>query len=97
VDLIDCSSGGNVPFARIPAGPGFQVQFSESIRKTGILTGAVGLITTARQAEAIVTEDRADLVFIGREMLRNPYFPLQAAQELGADTAWPVQYLRAKN
>jgi 2,4-dienoyl-CoA reductase-like NADH-dependent reductase (Old Yellow Enzyme family) len=96
VDLIDCSSGGNVPLARIPAGPGYQVQFSEAIRKTGILTGAVGLITSAQQAEAILKEDRADLVFFGREMLRNPYFPLLAAQELGADTAWPVQYLRAK-
>ena len=96
VDLIDCSSGGNVPYAKIPAGPGYQVPFSEALRKTGILTGAVGLITTSLQAEEILQKDRADLIFLGREMLRNPYFALQAAQELGADTSWPVQYLRAR-
>jgi len=96
VDLIDCSSGGNAPYATIPASPGFQVQFSEAIRKTGILTGAVGLITSAQQAEAILMEDRADLIFFGREMLRNPYFPLQAARELGADITWPAQYLRSR-
>ena len=96
VDLIDCSSGGNVSDARIPAGPGYQVQFSEALRETGILTGAVGLITTAVQAEAILQEEKADLVFFGRELLRNPYFPLFAARELGTDIPWPVQYLRAK-
>jgi 2,4-dienoyl-CoA reductase-like NADH-dependent reductase (Old Yellow Enzyme family) len=96
VDLIDCSSGGNVYNARIPFGPGYQVPFSESVRKTGILTGAVGFITTARQAESILQEEKADLVFLARELLRNPYFPLFAARELGADITWPVQYLRAK-
>jgi 2,4-dienoyl-CoA reductase-like NADH-dependent reductase (Old Yellow Enzyme family) len=96
VDLIDCSSGGNVAHAQIPTGPAFQVQFSEVIRKTGILTGTVGLITSARQAETILQEDRADLIFLAREMLRNPYFPLLAAQELGAEISWPVQYIRSK-
>lgn len=96
VDLIDCSGGGNVAHAKIPTGPGFQVPFSEAIRKTGILTGAVGLITSARQAEEILQEDRADLVFFARELLRNPYLPLIAAHEFGEDATWPVQYLRAK-
>jgi 2,4-dienoyl-CoA reductase-like NADH-dependent reductase (Old Yellow Enzyme family) len=96
VDLIDCSSGGNIYNAKIPFSPGFQVPFSESIRKTGILTGAVGLITTASQAESILKEEKADLVFFGRELLRNPYFPLHAAREFGIDLTWPLQYLRAK-
>jgi len=96
VDLIDCSSGGNVFNATIPVGPGYQVPFSEEVRKTGILTGAVGFITTASQAESIVQEDKADLVFMARELLRNPYFPLMAAHELGGEVKWPVQYLRAK-
>jgi 2,4-dienoyl-CoA reductase-like NADH-dependent reductase (Old Yellow Enzyme family) len=96
VDLIDCSGGGNVAHAQIPASPGFMVPFSEAIRKAGILTGTVGLITSADQAESILQDDRADLVFLAREMLRNPYFPLQAAKELGTDIAWPSQYLRAK-
>jgi len=96
VDLIDCSSGGNVPNARIPVAPGYQVQFSGALRETGIMTGAVGLITGARQAEAILDEGKADLVFFGRELLRNPYFPLAAARELGEDFKWPLQYLRSK-
>jgi len=96
VDLIDCSSGGNVYNATIPLGPGYQVPFSEAIRKTGILTGAVGMITTAVQAESILQEDKADLVFLARELLRNPYFPLRAAHELGDDITWPLQYARAK-
>jgi 2,4-dienoyl-CoA reductase-like NADH-dependent reductase (Old Yellow Enzyme family) len=96
VDLIDCSSGGNVYNAKIPAGPGYQVPFSEAVRKTGILTGAVGCITTAGQAELILQEEKADLVFLARELLRNPYFPLLAARELGVDIKWPVQYLRSK-
>jgi 2,4-dienoyl-CoA reductase-like NADH-dependent reductase (Old Yellow Enzyme family) len=96
VDLIDCSSGGNLPQAQIPFSPGYQVQFSDAVRKTGILTGAVGFITSALQAEAILQENKADLVLFGREMLRNPYFALQAARDLGAETSWPVQYLRAK-
>ena len=96
VDLIDCSSGGNVHNAKVPVGPGYQVPFSEAVRKTGILTGAVGFITTAGQAESILQEEKADLVFLARELLRNPYFPLIAARELGADVTWPVQYLRSK-
>lgn len=96
VDLIDCSSGGNVPNARIPVGPGFQVQFSAALRETGIKTGAVGLITSAAQAESILGEGKADLVLFGRELLRNPYFPLSAARELGDDIEWPLQYLRSK-
>jgi 2,4-dienoyl-CoA reductase-like NADH-dependent reductase (Old Yellow Enzyme family) len=96
VDLIDCSSGGNIFNAKIPAGPGYQIPFSEAVRKTGILTGTVGFITDARQAESILQEGKADLVLFGRELLRNPYFPLSAARELGEDVKWPVQYLRSK-
>jgi 2,4-dienoyl-CoA reductase-like NADH-dependent reductase (Old Yellow Enzyme family) len=96
VDLIDCSSGGNVFDAKIPFVPGYQVPFSEAVRKTGILTGAVGLITSATQAESILQDGKADLILLGRELLRNPYFPLLAARELGADTEWPLQYLRSK-
>jgi 2,4-dienoyl-CoA reductase-like NADH-dependent reductase (Old Yellow Enzyme family) len=97
VDLIDCSSGGNMPGVKIPVGPGYQVRFSALIKKeTGILTGAVGMITTAEQAETILAKEEADLVVMAREMLRDPYFPLHAAEELGADIQWPDQYLRAK-
>ncbi len=96
VDLIDCSSGGNVHNAKIAAGPGFQVPFSEAVRKSGILTGTVGLITSAAQAESILQDEKADLILLGRELLRNPYFPLLAAKELGDDIQWPVQYLRSK-
>ncbi len=97
VDLIDCSSGGNVPQAPIPVGPGYQVPFAARIRQeTGLLTGAVGLITTPAEAEAIVASGQADVVLLAREFLREPYFPLFAAQELGAEMAWPVQYERAK-
>jgi len=97
VDLMDCSSGGNIPGVKIPLVPGYQVPFSEKIRKeTGMPTGAVGLITTAAQAEAILEQGQADLIVLARQMLRNPYFPLQAAAELGDDVDWPVQYLRAK-
>ena len=96
-DLIDCSSGGNVPNAKITAGPGYQVPFAERIKQeTGILTGSVGLITEAKQAEQILAEKRADLIFIARQSLRDPYFPLHAAKELGAEIQWPSQYLRAK-
>lgn len=95
-DLLDCSSGGIVPGAKIPAGPGFQVPFAEEIRrKTGVLTGAVGMITQARQADAIIAEGKADLVLMAREFLRRPYWPLQAAAELGHAIPWPAQYLRA--
>ncbi|MDX9946034.1 MAG: NADH:flavin oxidoreductase/NADH oxidase [Bacteroidales bacterium] len=96
VDLIDCSSGGNIHDAKIPVAPGYQVPFSEAIRKTGILTGAVGFITTADQAESILQEGKADLVLLAKELLRNPYFALNAARDLGEDVEWPVQYLRAK-
>lgn len=96
VDLIDCSSGGNSATVRIPIGPGYQVQFAEAVRKSGVLTGAVGLITTAEQAETILAEGKADVIFLARELLRNPYFPLNAAQQLKSDYEWPVQYVRAK-
>ena len=96
VDLIDCSSGGNIFDAVIPFSPGYQVPYSEAVRETGILTSAVGLITSAEQAESILREGKADLILLGREMLRNPYFPLKAAKELGADIEWPVQYIRSR-
>ncbi|GAB3877244.1 NADH:flavin oxidoreductase/NADH oxidase [Hymenobacter segetis] len=97
VDLIDCSTGGNVPKAPIPVGPGYQVQFAERIKEeTGILTGAVGLITTPAEAEAIVASGQADIVLLAREFLREPYFPLFAAQDLGAEVQWPAQYERAR-
>lgn len=96
VDLIDCSSGGNAINAKVPLKPGYQVPFSEEIRNTGVLTGTVGLITSFRQAETILQEEKADLVFFARELLRNPYFPLIAAHEAGEDVEWPEQYLRAK-
>lgn len=95
-DLVDCSSGGNIYNAVVPAVPGYQVPFSEAVRKTGILTSAVGLITSATQAESILQEEKADLILLGRELLRNPYFPVQAAKELGEDIIRPFQYLRAK-
>ena len=97
VDLIDCSSGGNVPAAKIPVGPGYQVPFAERIRKdAGIATGAVGMITEAEQANAIVAEGKADAVIMAREMLRDPYFAMRAAGALGVDLVWPKQYIRAK-
>ena len=95
VDVIDTSSGGNV-LARIPLTPGYQVEFAEAVRQTGILTGAVGLITTAEQADEVIQTGQADLVFMARELLRDPYFPLHAAQTLGHDVKWPSQYERAK-
>jgi 2,4-dienoyl-CoA reductase-like NADH-dependent reductase (Old Yellow Enzyme family) len=97
VDFIDCSSGGTVPDARIPAGPGFQTVFSDAVRKAaGIATGAVGLITAPTQAEQLLVTERADAVLLGREFLRSPYWPMFAAAELGVDLAWPDQYKRAK-
>lgn len=97
VDLIDCSSGGMVPYAKIPLGPGYQVLFAERIKKeAGILTGAVGLITEVKQAEDILENGQADLIFVARASLRDPYFALHAAQILGEDITWPVQYQRAK-
>ena len=97
VDLIDCSSGGMVPYQQIPLGPGYQVAFAERIKaETGILTGAVGLITGAQQAEDILIKGQADLILIARASLRDPYFALNAAQLLGDDIEWPLQYKRAK-
>ena len=96
VDLIDCSSGGNLPSVAIPAGPGFQTPFAERIRReAGMLTGAVGFITSPAQADHIIRSGQADIVLLAREMLRDPYWPLRAARELGYPTTWPVQYLRA--
>jgi len=97
VDLIDCSSGGLAIHQQIPVFPGYQVQFAEAIKKeTGILTGAVGLITEAQQAEDILREKQADLIFLARELLRDPYFPLHAAYQLQEEPEWPLQYERAK-
>jgi 2,4-dienoyl-CoA reductase-like NADH-dependent reductase (Old Yellow Enzyme family) len=97
VDLVDCSSGGAVRDATVPLGPGYQVPFARAIReRAGIATGAVGLLTEPAQAEAIVAGGEADLVLLGREMLRDPYWPLRAAQALGAGVRWPDQYLRAR-
>jgi len=96
VDLIDCSSAGTSPKARIPVGTGYQTRFAEQIRReTGSRTGAVGLITSPVQADHIIQSGQADLVLLAREMLRDPYWPLRAARELGRQTPWPVQYLRA--
>ena len=98
VDLVDCSSGGTVPDAKIPAGPGFQVPFAERIRReAGIATAAVGLISSPEHADAIIRQGRADLVLLGREFLRDPYWPIRAAKALRHDDAKlpPVQYLRA--
>ncbi len=97
VDLIDASSGGIVPYAKIAAAPGYQVPFAAAIKKqTGILTGAVGIITSAEQAEEILQQQQADIIIIAREHLRDPYFALHAAKELDVDIAWPDQYARAK-
>jgi 2,4-dienoyl-CoA reductase-like NADH-dependent reductase (Old Yellow Enzyme family) len=96
VDLVDCSSGGNI-LAKIPIGPGYQVKFAEQIRQqSGIMTGAVGLITEAEQADQIIKSGQADMVLLARELLRDPYFPLRAAHQLGREIKWPVQYERAK-
>jgi 2,4-dienoyl-CoA reductase-like NADH-dependent reductase (Old Yellow Enzyme family) len=96
VDFLDCSSGGNAAQAKIPIGPGYQAPFAERIRRdTGMLTGAVGLITEPSQAEQIVSSGQADAVLLARELLRDPYFPMRAAQALGQEIAWPAQYLRA--
>ncbi len=96
VDLVDASSGGMVPNAKIPIGPGFQVEFAARIRReVGIATAAVGLITEPAQANGIIANDEADLVFLAREMLRDPYWPVHAAAALGEQISWPVQYLRA--
>lgn len=97
VDVIDCSSGGMVATAAIPAGPGFQTPFAERIRReVGIATIAVGLITAPEQAEHILRTGQADAVMLARELLRDPYWPLHAARTLRTDVSWPDQYQRAK-
>jgi 2,4-dienoyl-CoA reductase-like NADH-dependent reductase (Old Yellow Enzyme family) len=98
VDLIDCSSGGLVPYAKIELGPGYQVPFAAAIRRdAGIATGAVGMITDAKQAESIVANGEADVVLLARAMLRDPYWPMHAADELGVSIDyWPKQYGRAR-
>jgi len=97
VDLIDCSSGGAVPSAKIELGPGYQVPFARAVRaEAGVATGAVGLITEAQQADEIIRSGSADAVLLARELLRDPYWPLHAARTLGVDVPWPDQYLRAK-
>jgi 2,4-dienoyl-CoA reductase-like NADH-dependent reductase (Old Yellow Enzyme family) len=97
VDLVDCSSGGAVANAKIELGPGYQVPFAKAIRNdASIMTGAVGLITEAQQAEEIVASGAADAVLLARQLLRDPYFPLHAAEALGAQIQWPDQYLRAR-
>ena len=97
VDLIDCSSGGNVHHAPIPVGPGYQVAFAEQIRRqAGIATGAVGMITEPAQADQIIRSGQADVVILARQFLREPYWPLLAARALGHDIQWPLQYERAK-
>ncbi len=96
VDLIDCSSGGLAADAKIPVGPGYQVPFADRIRReAGIATGAVGMITTPTQADEIIRDSKADLVLLARELLRDPYWPLHAAEKLGIPGEWPPQYLRA--
>ena len=97
VDVMDCSSGGLVPNVKIPVGPGYQVPFAERVRAAGILSAAVGMITGVAQAEAILAAGQADLVVMARELLRDPYFPLHAARELGnSEMHWPLQYERAR-
>jgi 2,4-dienoyl-CoA reductase-like NADH-dependent reductase (Old Yellow Enzyme family) len=95
--LIDCSSGGNVAGAKIPTGPGYQTRFAERVRREAqIATGAVGLITSAEQADTVIRSGQADVVFLARELLRDPHFPLRAARELRQEVAWAPQYVRAK-
>jgi 2,4-dienoyl-CoA reductase-like NADH-dependent reductase (Old Yellow Enzyme family) len=97
IDLIDCSRGGLVAQARIPAAPGFQVPFAEAVRRqAGVPTAAVGLITEPLQAEEIVASGKADAVLLAREFLRDPHWPLHAARALGVEIPWPPQYQRAR-
>ena len=96
VDLIDCSSGGSAPQAKVPVGAGYQTQFAEQIRReTGSRTGAVGMITDPAQADHIIRSGQADLVLLARELLRDPHWPLRAARELGHLVPWPAQYIRS--
>lgn len=97
VDLVDCSSGGLVPHAKVELGPGYQVPFAERVRRHAhIATAAVGLITEPEQADAIIRNGQADVVLLARELLRQPRWPLLAAHRLGVEAAWPAQYLRAR-
>ena len=96
VDLIDCSSGANAPKLKIPLHPGYQVPFAEKVRReAGILTGAVGLITDPDQADSTIREGKADLVLLAREFLREPYWTIKAAHNLGQEARIPIQYARA--
>jgi 2,4-dienoyl-CoA reductase-like NADH-dependent reductase (Old Yellow Enzyme family) len=96
VDLVDCSSGGLVPGAKIPTGPGYQLEFARRVRHdAGVKTAAVGLITEPEQANTVIAEGEADVVLLARQLLRNPYWPLRAARVLGATVTWPPQYQRA--
>ena len=95
VDLVDCSSGGNVPHAKIPLGAGYQVPFAARVKSAGILTAAVGMITAPEQADQIIRNNEADMVFLARELLRDPYWPLHAAHRLGQKVSAPAQYGRA--
>jgi 2,4-dienoyl-CoA reductase-like NADH-dependent reductase (Old Yellow Enzyme family) len=95
VDLIDASSAGLVPGVKIPIGPGYQTPFAEAIRReAGIATGTVGMITDPVQAETILSSGQADLIFLAREFLRDPYWPRRAAKQLGAQIKSPAQYER---
>jgi len=97
VDVVDCSSGGVVPEVKIPVGRGYQVEFAARVRSAGVMTAAVGMITEAAQAEGILAAGQADLIVMARQFLRDPYFPLHAADELGfSDMYWPLQYQRAR-
>jgi 2,4-dienoyl-CoA reductase-like NADH-dependent reductase (Old Yellow Enzyme family) len=97
VDLVDVSSGGTVPSAKVPAGPGYQASFAERIRREGgVATGAVGMIVSPEQADHVIRSGQADLVLLARELLRDPHFPLRAARALGHDGPWPKQYQRAR-
>lgn len=97
VDMMDVSSGALIPGVKIPVGPGYQVDFAAQIKQeTSIITGAVGLITTAEQAEEILAENKADVILMARELLRNSYFPLDASMQLDGDAEYPLQYERAK-
>jgi 2,4-dienoyl-CoA reductase-like NADH-dependent reductase (Old Yellow Enzyme family) len=96
VDVVDCSSGGNVEDAKIPIGPGYQVPFAQRIRReAGVATAGIGMISAPTQADQIIRNGQADIALLARELLRDPYWPLRAARELGEPMSWPAQYLRA--
>ncbi|HET9599515.1 MAG TPA: NADH:flavin oxidoreductase/NADH oxidase [Anaeromyxobacteraceae bacterium] len=97
VDLVDVSPGGTSPTAKVPVGPGYQTAFAERVRReAGVATGAVGMITSPEQADHILRTGQADLVLLAREMLRDPYWALHAAQRVRGEVRWPEQYLRAR-